>query len=263
MRYNRACQGISLLALLLVSAPALGAPAATIALRDARLEGGVTCPRAEGIFVALLLPSTGSVLLATKPFPGAERVGEIEDRQIHFTLPGLGTRGLAVHGSPPEPIPIWGMVDRTLEIGGRSGCFSFGDRDFTSVDDLKTYLHWVLRDLFFRLRSENDAEPLALRIADRTVALQVSSPGLLPAVLRVREAGMVGLRLPGSVSTHYFQPVILDEDTERVAVKVLAKEGAFFGEGTAREVAFVISERDVPGVTSTEPPLEIRPVAIE
>jgi hypothetical protein len=74
---------------------------------------------------------------------------------------------------------------------------------------------------------------------------------------------MVGLRLPGSVSTHYFQPVILDEDTERVAVKVLAKEGAFFGEGTAREVAFVISERDVPGVTSTEPPLEIRPVAIE
>jgi hypothetical protein len=247
MRYNRACQGISLLALLLVSAPALGAPAATIALRDARLEGGVTCPRAEGIFVALLLPSTGSVLLATKPFPGAERVGEIEDRQIHFTLPGLGTRGLAVHGSP----------------GGRSGCFSFGDRDFTSVDDLKTYLHWVLRDLFFRLRSENDAEPLALRIADRTVALQVSSPGLLPAVLRVREAGMVGLRLPGSVSTHYFQPVILDEDTERVAVKVLAKEGAFFGEGTAREVAFVISERDVPGVTSTEPPLEIRPVAIE
>jgi hypothetical protein len=253
-----------LFALLLLSAPALlGAPAATIVLRDAWLEGGVTCPRAEGVFVALLVPSTGSVLLATKPFPGAERVGGIEDSQLRLTLPGLGTRELAARSSKQEPIPIWGTVDRTLEIGARSGCFSFGDRDFTSVDDLKTYLHWVLRDLFFRLRSENDAEPLALRLADRTVVLEVSSPGLLPALLRAKEAGMVGLRLPGSKTTHYFQPVILDEDTRRVAVKVLAKEGAFFGEGAAREVAFVISERDVPGVTSTEPPLEIRSVAIE
>jgi hypothetical protein len=252
-----------LFALLLLSAPALGGSAATIALRDARVEGGLTCPRAEGVFVALLIPSTGSVLLATKPFPGAERVGGIEDNRLHFTLPGLGVSDLDAHGSQSGLLPIWGMVDRTLEPGNRSGCFSFGERDFTSVDDLKTYLHWVLRDLFFRLRSENDPEPLALRLADRTVVLEVSSPGLLPALLRVREAGTVGLRLPGSETTHYFQPVILDEDSGQVAVKVLAKQGTFFGEGAAREVAFVISERDVPGVASTEPPLEIRSVAIE
>ncbi len=55
----------------------------------------------------------------------------------------------------------------------------------------------------------------------------------------------------------------MDERAGRLAIKVLAKEGAFFGEGTAREIAFVHAGREAPGVLPGEPTLEVRCFSIE
>jgi hypothetical protein len=251
------------LALCLVVLPALAAAAERIALAEARGPAGVSCPRAEGAFVAFLVPARGSLLLATQPFPGGRRVGTIEGRRLRVSVDGLGDYELETASEAAEPLPVWGMLDRSLDIGQRTGCFSFGRRDFSSVDDLKTYLHWVLRDLFFRLRAADNAEPLGLRLADRQVSLEISTPGHRAVTLQTREAGTIGLRLPDSESVYYFQPFVLDEVRGTLAVKVLLKDRPFFGEGVAREVAFVTAGREAPGVTATEPLLEIRTLAID
>lgn len=249
--------------LVATAVPVFAAPSETIALSDAHGDQGIHCPQAEGVFVALLVPRQGTALLATKPFPGGREVGSVEGDRLRFTLAGTDTQELRTIDSPAGGLPIWGLVDRSLGVGRRSGCFSFGDRDFTAVDDLKTYLHWVLRDVFFRLRTESDPEPLALRLADRTVTLEVAAVGHQPVRLRAREAGLVGLRLPGAEGVYYFQPLVLDEAAGRLAVKVLHKTGPFFGEGAAQEIAFVIAGREAPGVTPTDPVLELRTAGIE
>ena len=134
---------------------------------------------------------------------------------------------------------------------------------FSSEDDLKTYLHWIVRDVFFRLRAVDESAPLGLRLGDRTVTLEISAPGRLPVRLSTREAGTAGVRLPDSDTIYYFQPLILDEATKRVAVKVLVKDGPFFGEGTAQEIAFVVAEFGSPRITASDPILEIRCVGIQ
>lgn len=264
MRYCNALASLAYLSLVLLALPVIGSPLESIAVTNVQSgEGDWQCPGAEGIFIAFLVPGNGTVLVATKPFPGGQRAGSVEGSRLRFELAGLATQELRTESTHSGSLPIWGMVDRSLKVGQRSGCFSFGARDFSSEDDLKTYLHWILRDVFFRLRTEDNADPLALRLANRTITLEVSAPGHSPARLSVTEAGTVGLRLPEAENVYYFQPLILDEDAGRVAVKVLLKKGSFFGEGTAREIAFVIAGREAPGVTPGEPVLEIRTMAID
>jgi hypothetical protein len=231
--------GFALLAL-----PGLGSAAEAISLAGVSAPADVQCPRADGAYVAFLLPGKGSLLLGTQTFPGGRRVGKIEGQRLRVSVDGLGDYDMPTTDSHAEPLPVWGMMDRSLEVGQRTGCFSFGDREFSSVDDLKTYLHWVLRDLFFRLRAADNTEPLDLRFADRKVSLEISTPGHRPATLQTREAGTVGLRLPDSEG-------------------VLLKDEPFFGEGTAQEVAFVTVGREAPGMTATDPVLEIRTRSID
>jgi len=263
MSTSRAWIRFGALGLFLVALPAPISAAETIALAGVSGPAGVSCPRAEGAFVAFLVPAKGSLLLATKPFPGGERVGTIEGQRLRVSIDDLGDYEFQTTSSHTEALSVWGMVDRSLEVGQRRGCFSFGGRNFTSVDDLKTYLHWVLRDLFFRLRSADNTAALALQFADRSVSLEISAPGHRPVTLQTREAGTIGLRLPDSTSVYYFQPFILDETQGGLAVKVLVKEEPFFGEGVVREVAFVTAGREVPGVTPTDPELQIRTVGID
>ena len=262
MRRTRALQSLAIFGFAAVMAQT-AALAATLTLTQVQTAAGLNCPDAEGVYVALLVPQTGVALLATRPFPGGRRVGLLEGADLSFDLPGLPSQEMRVVQSSSGSTPIWGLMDRTLEIGSRSGCFSFGDRTFSSEDDLKTYLHWVLRDVFFRLRGPQEVEPLALRLADRTVTLEIAAAGHRPIELSTPEGGIAGVRLPDSDGVYYFQPLVLDQASGRVAVKVLVKEGPFFGEGAAREIAFVVAGFDTPGVTSSDPVLEIRCLGIE
>lgn len=263
MPYRRAWMQLGAFGFALVTLPGFGSAAEAISLAEVSGPAGLQCTRAEGAYVAFLLPGRGSLLVATQPFPGGRPVGAVEGPTLRVSIDGLGDYDLPTTDSQTEAIPVWGMVDRSLDIGQRTGCFSFSNRVFSSVDDLKTYLHWVLRDLFFRLRSADNTKPLDLRFADRRVGLQISAPGHHPVTLHTREAGTIGLRLPNSESVYYFQPVILDESQGTLAVKVLLKDDPFFGEGAAQEVAFVTTGREAPGVTATDPVLEIRTAAID
>ncbi len=263
MTMRRIWPHLAVFGLLTAASATAGAAAENLVLAAARGAAGVACPQAEGVYLVLLVPQDGSILLATRPFPGGRQVGSVEGDRLRFSLPGHDSQELETASSHPVAVPIWGAADRSLPVGGRSGCLSFGDRAFTSVDDLWTYIHWLLRDVFFRLRAPEVADPLALRLADRTITLEISATGHQPIRLRAQEAGIAGLRLPDSPTVHYFQPLVLDADAGRLAVKVLVKEGAFFGEGTAREVAFVVAGREAPGVAPGEPALEIRCAGID
>jgi len=239
------------------------AEASSIALENLNAGDGFQCREAEGTYLGLLAPEVGLVLLATRPFPGGKQIGSIEGDRLRFELEGIETLELALSASHPEPSPVWGMVDRSLEIGLHTGCVSFDQRDFTSEDDLKTYLHWILRDVFFRLGSGIDTEPLALHIGNRTVTLEVTPSSHRPVLVRTREGGLTGLRLDDAEGAYYFQPLILDPDTGELAVKVLRKEGQFFTGSAADEFAFVVVTSEEAGHLATVPPIEIRCAAIE
>jgi len=263
MRLSRALLCLATYGMSAAAAQATGSSSATLTLADTHTAAGVNCPQAQGVYVALLVPGKGLALLATKQFPGSQQVGTVDRNRLRFGFPDLSSQELEVTSSQSGSLPIWGMMDHSLEIGDRSGCFSFGERSFSSEDDLKTYIHWMLRDVFFRLRDADESAPLGLRLADRTVTLEISAPGHLPVRLSTREAGTAGVRLPDSDTIYYFQPLILDEATKRVAVKVLVKDGPFFGEGTAQEIAFVVAEFGSPRMTLSDPILEIRCVEIQ
>lgn len=250
-------------ALIVSAAGAPAAQATSMALDNVQAADGIECRQAEGAYVGLLAPGKGLVLLATQPFPGGSQVGTIDGDRLRFELEGIDTGELALSSGHSGSAAVWGMVDRSLEIGPHTGCISFGRREFTTVDDLKTYLHWMLRDVFFRLGSGTEREPLALQIGDRTVTLEVTPSGHRPVEVRAREGGVTGLQPTGSASVYYFQPLILDADTGRLAVKILRKEGQFFGGEAAEELAVVVVNRDPSAPTRTDPSFEIRCVAIE
>ena len=239
------------------------AHASTIALENLQASDGIECRLAEGAYLGLLAPEKGLLLLATRPFPGGEPVGSIEGDRLRFELAGIETSELALSTRHGEPSPVWGMVDRSLDVGRHTGCVSFDQRDFSSEDDLKTYLHWILRDIFFRLGSGVDTEPLALQIGNRTVTVEVTPSGHRSVLVRAREGGLTGLRLDDTEGVYYFQPLILDPDTGKLTVKILRKEGQFFAGSAAEEIAFVVVTSEEPGRTATDPVFEIRCAAIE
>lgn len=241
----------------------LSAAAPSLSLADARAAPDLTCPEADGVYLILLVPETGLAILATRSFPGSQQIGTIDGDHIRFDLPGVSARELPLARTYSATSPVWGMLDRTLDIGSESGCFSFGDRSFSSVDDLKTYLHWVVQDILFRLKARGEAGPFALTLGDRSITLDVTPHGHQAIRVSAYEAGLAGVRLPDSDIIYYFQPIILNAAAERLAVKVLAKDGPFFGEGTAEEIDFLLVGPEAVGRTSTDPPLEIRCAAIE
>ena len=43
-----------------------------------------------------------------------------------------------------------------LEIGAESGCFGFGERRFSDIDDFKTYLHWWVKSVLRAVPEESE-----------------------------------------------------------------------------------------------------------
>lgn len=190
-----------------------------------RLESGPgDCSDVYGVYVAFVVPHVGSLLIATRAFPGGEAVGDVEDGVLTFELAGFGTTSIQT-GQGAEGTAVWAMLDRTLDPDDRSGCFAFGDRGFATIDDLKTYLHWFQRDLLFLL---DDPAP-ALTLAGRTVRIEASVSGYRPVELDVVEGATIGLRLPESQDLLLFLAVVVDAEVPSAQVKISRKRGDYFG----------------------------------
>ena len=225
----------------LAAQPTAGTPAAV--LRFDSGPGG--CSGLSGEYVAFVVPHTGTVLLSSHDFPGAEEVGSVADGGLQIDLPGFEGRlpgfagqRLAVSVDGGAVTRVWGMVDRLLDPEEHSGCFAFGDRDFTTIDDLRTYLHWFEREVLFHLPSTTEP-PLAVQLSGRSLTLEVAVEGYEVVFLEGRQASTLGLRLHDAAGTYFFLPVLLSEEPPRALVKVFTKEGDYFAPDVPQRVSFV------------------------
>ena len=248
---------VALTAVLLSEAP-LGA--AELVLDDSL--GSLGCAEVRGAHVGLVVPQRGIVLLGTRPFPGGSEVGAVEGGRLVVEIPGFGSLELASAESAGRA-PVWGLFDRSLTVGESDGCFGFGERRFSDVDDLKTYLHWWVREVLDRVpRTAGEPAP-AVWLAGRPVTFEVVAEGWRPLELEIVEGSTSGFAPMEGGPTYYFQPFVLGRAGRLAAVRVWKKEGAYFGLGAAGDVAFVVIGPDEPVRVPTTPPMALRLTGIQ
>lgn len=171
-------------------------------------------------------------------------------------------RALPADAVAPSPAPVWGTLDRSLEIGDRRGCVGFGDRRFTSRDDLLTYVHWLLRDVFFQLPPDVRETTSSLSLLGRRVSLEVAPPGQRPMLLEGRESSTLGFRLAGSERLHLLQAFVLDRPAGRLWVRLSTKDGRYFAPGTPGPWTGVEVLPGTPSVAATTLPIAVGLVRI-
>ncbi|MDX1645122.1 MAG: hypothetical protein R3244_12275 [Thermoanaerobaculia bacterium] len=220
------------------------------------------CEVVRGETVAFLAPDRGIVLLGTRPFPGSTSVGTIDGDRLSGSLAGYGELDLQLAAGPPGA-EVFGLLDRTLPLEGRRGCFGFGTRRFSDIDDLKTYLHWWVRRVLAPLALASDEPAPTVWLEGRMVTLEVAVSGHRAVSLRIREGSTVGFRPTGEASTLFFQPFVVGRAGRRAAVRISVKQGDYFGPGVTHDAAFVAVGPERPVPVPSDPPLEIRLEALE
>lgn len=220
------------------------------------------CDVVRGEMVAFLAPGRGIVLLGTRPFPAGRSVGAITTDRLSASVEGLGDLELELAAGPPSG-EVFGLLDRSLEIGDRQGCFGFGQRRFSDIDDLKTYLHWWVRSVLAPLSLASGEAAPSVWLAGRAVTLEVAVAGHRPVQLRGTEGATFGFQPVDSSHTLFFQPFVVGRAGTQAAVRVSVKEGDYFGPGTTADVAFLVIGPDVPIPVPVDPPLTLRLAAIE
>jgi hypothetical protein len=78
----------------------------------------------SGTFVGFNWKDEGFVVLSAKPFSGATRVGQMAGYTLKFRMEGLGDFELRTREFHPEPIPIWGLLDRSFKKGKSFACYA-------------------------------------------------------------------------------------------------------------------------------------------
>jgi hypothetical protein len=220
------------------------------------------CAEIQGVVIGFLIPEQGVLLLSTEQLPGTAKIGELRDEVLSFSQPPLGRFDLNTHQAPDTPTTIWGTLDRVIPVGNQTGCIAFDRALFSDIDDFRTYVMWIL-DRYAEFTPADVTGGWAMRISDRIVTLDITPDGYSSAQIRVKEGGLTELRLSGQESIFAFLPVILDQQTGRVAVRVVSVEQSEEGKKTYSDLGIVETSYDAPAVAPTQPLLEVRIVAIQ
>ena len=221
------------------------------------------CPEIQGVVIGFLIPEQGVLLLSTQELPGTAKIGELRDGVLSFSQPPLGRFDLNTHQAPDTPATVWGALDRVIPVGNRTGCIAFDRALFSDIDDFRTYIMWIV-DRYTEFAPASVTGGWAMRISDRIVTLDITPDGYGSAQIQVKEGGLTELRLSGQESMFAFLPIILDEQTGRVAVRVVGVEKSEEGgKKTYTDLGIVETSYDAPAVTPTQPLLEVRIVSIQ
>ena len=249
-------------ALVILLAALLAAAASAQTLEVSNSPDDFGCPVVRGHFVAFSMPGYGMILLASQPFPGGAPVGSVVNGRLQTSLPGYGEVTASVEGVTSDS-PIWGMLDRTLDLGPKRACLGLEARRFSDVDDLKTYFRWFFHEILGRIEARPDEPAPAIWLEDREVTLEVLTPDHRALRIRGEEGATLGFQPRGSERKFFFQPFVLGEGSDGVVVSVWTKEGDFFGPGTAEDLSFVRLSPQTAETIPTEPPLALRLIGVE
>lgn len=220
------------------------------------------CPEIQGAVIGFLIPEQGMLLLSGLPFPGGSKIGELRDGVLSFSVAPLGRFELTAHQSPDETTTLWGTLDRVIPVGNRTGCIAFDRALFSDIDDFRTYIMWIL-DRYTEFAPAEVTGGWAMRISERIVTLGITPDGYGSVEIRVKEGGLTELRLTAHESMFAFLPLILDEETGRVAVRVVDIERDEKGKKTYTDLGIIEASFDAPAVVPSTPLLEVRILAIE
>jgi len=209
-------------------------------------DGASGCPSVEGVFVALLHPGRGMLLLSGAPFPGGRVIGDVRGGAIDVTLPGTGNWKLDSAGSSHGQVSLWGANYPFLATSGR-GCVGFDKQHWSSEGDLVTYLRWLVEEIYLELPPEERLRRPDFRLSDRQVSLRVERSGYGAIRLSGKEGSTLACRYADSGRVYLFMPFVLDEPNERVAVKVASTDGSYFDTTAKQTIGWVVSSPEGPG----------------
>ena len=209
-------------------------------------DSAAGCPSVEGVFVALLHPGRGMLLLSGAPFPGGRVIGDVRGGAIDVTLPGTGTWKLDSAGSSHGQVSLWGASYPFLATSGR-GCVGFDKQHWSSEGDLVTYVRWLVEEIYLELPAEERFRRPDFKLSDRQVSLRVVRSGYGAIRLNGKEGSTLACRYADSGRVYLFMPFVLDEPNGRVAVKVASTDGSYFDTTAKQTIGWVVSSPEEPG----------------
>ena len=218
-------------------------------------DAAAGCPSAEGAFVAVLDSNRGMLLLSAAPFPGGQTAGEARGSSLTVSLPGTSPWVLDRVGSRAGQIPLWGARYPFLSQSG-NGCVGFDKHRWSAEGDLVTYLRWLVEEIYFELPAQERSQRPGFRFSDRQVSLRIERIGYGPMPLNGKEGSTLACRYQDGARIYLLMPFVLDEATQRIAVKVAYTDGEYFDTSQKAPLGWVIASPENPGALS-EPPLTI------
>jgi len=210
-------------------------------------DSAAGCPSVEGVFVALLHPGRGMLLLSAAPFPGGRVIGDARGGSVDVTLPEAGTWKLDSAGSSHGQVPLWGARYPFQASSGR-GCVGFDKQHWSSEGDLVTYLRWLVEEIYLELPAEERLRRPDFRLSDRQVSLRVERSGYGAIRLNGKEGSTLACRYADSGRVYLFMPFVLDEPNGRMAVKAASTDGSYFDTTAKQTIGWVVSSPEEPGV---------------
>jgi hypothetical protein len=209
-------------------------------------DAAAHCPSVAGVFVVLLDPARGMLLLSGAPFPGGKVVGDARGAELMVNLPGAAGWKLDRAGSSEGQTPLWGARYPFLAASG-FGCVAFDRERWSSEGDLATYARWAVEEIYFQLPAEERQRRPDFRISDRDVAFRVERGGYGPLEMSGKEGSTQAGRYQDSQRTYLFMPFVLDEGAGRVAVRVSTTDGAYFDTTAKTVLGWAVAAPGEPG----------------
>jgi hypothetical protein len=186
------------------------------------------------------------LLLSAAEFPGGHVAGQANGSPMAVPLSDGGQWWLEQAGSSSGPVQLWAARYPFLATSGR-GCVAF-DRDrWTWEGDLVTYLRWLVEEVYLDMPSEARGERPDLQMKEREVTIRVSREGYRDLHLTGKEGSTLACRYDDSGRLYLFMPFVLDELAERVAVKAMSTDGAYFDQEAKTTIGWVVTGPDAPG----------------
>ena len=174
------------------------------------------CSRARGAFIVSLRPDQDVILLSRRSFPGGKPIGEVRKGEASISLNGASYL-FGVSEDVPDGETIWGARGGRFDMIDRGGCINVDKTHFTTVDDLWTYVHWLVEEVYLPIPPELRGDEV-FGLGKRSIDVVLSSDSIPDMRIRGREFRTYVIR-DGGVE-HRIVPFVVDPEKGIVAARL-------------------------------------------